>query len=126
MKDTPDVAWTSRKIRTETCRLKIAGLLEKVPWERLPWGGGNRNQAVTGRVSSVRSGDVETGKATLCEGFGWREADCRRAGLRRAGRGTLRGEAQLSGGREGRAEHLQILCWSFFFFSGNAGFSLTW
>lgn len=69
MKDTLDVAWTSRKIRTETCRLEIAGLLENVPWERLPWGGGNRNQAVTGRVSSVRSGDVETGKATFCEGF---------------------------------------------------------
>ena len=125
MKDTPDVAWTSRKIRIETCHLEIAGLLENVPWERLPWGGGNRNQAVTGRVCSVRSGDVETGKATLCEGFGWREADCRRAGLRRAGGGTLRGEAQLSGGREGRAEHLQILFWSFFFFSGNAEFSLT-
>lgn len=113
MKDTPDVAWTSRKIRTETCRLEIAGLLENVPRERLPWGGGNRNQAVTGSVSSVRSGDVETGKA---KGFGWREADSRRAGLRGAGGGTLRGEAQLSGGREGRAEHLQILFWSFFSF----------
>ena len=48
VKDTPDVAWTSRKIRTETCRLEIAGLLENVPWERLLWGGGNRNQAVAG------------------------------------------------------------------------------
>ena len=68
VKDTPDVAWTSSKIRTETCRLEIAGLLENVPWERLPWSGGSRSQAVTGRVSSVRRGDVETGKATFCGG----------------------------------------------------------